>query len=82
MLIETTHTGTNKISYKPVILEVALLPCSEHHDLPLMGDLSIYEDDQRHGPFDNKHCTHHIQGKLHNANLGLFLCQDDKYYML
>lgn len=64
------------------ILEAALLLYFEHHDPPLMDDLSTYEDDQHLRPFDNRHCTHHTQGKPHNANLDQFLCQDSIYYKL
>ena len=68
------------ISYTvPAILETALLLCSEHHVPPLTGDLSTDEDDQ-YLPFDNKNCIHRTLGKLHNANLDQFLCQDSIHY--
>ncbi|WVZ25189.1 hypothetical protein V8G54_003733 [Vigna mungo] len=63
-------------------LGAALLLYSEHHDPPGMDDLSTYEDDQYLHPFDNKHCIHHTQGKLHSAILDQFQCQDNIYYKL
>lgn len=80
MSIDITQSTEVLISCTvPAILDAALLLCSEHHDPPLTGDLSTDEDDQCL-PFDNKNCIHRTLGKLHNANLDQFLCQDSIYY--